>query len=499
MEIREMILKNFGKFSNKSIQISSGIQVIYAENEGGKSTIHTFIRSMLFGLDRGRGRAAKRDTFKIYEPWENSNYYSGAMRFICGKKTFYLSRNFDKVSKQVSLICEEDGEVLSVEDGDLEMLLGRISLSNYENTISVAQHKIETGEELVVEVRNFAANFHSQGDDDIQLQNVTAHLKAKRKEVRGELDRAQNRVETNRERIILERDYIQREIDRLEAQLKENKQLELLSEAREVKEEKKREKVKIDLMTYITFAILLFLPLIIVAAPLNYMIVLVIALAEGLYIWNRLKYRMPSESIEEETEIDIQKVMWEQERLTNEIQEKYIVVENLEEELQELQINPDVYKNLTDKMAAMDLAMDRIGQVAKEIQKNFGHELNVHASAILESITRGKYQKLFVDEQLNVVIYAEGRSIGIEQVSRGTIEQVYFAIRMAVSEILHTENLPIILDDTLVYYDDMRASAILEWLHKTRRQVILFTCHKREMKLLEQLKIPYGLTMLSDE
>ena len=56
---------------NRTLEFSDGIQLISGENESGKSTVHTFIRSMLFGMTRGRGRAAKNDVYSRYEPWEN--------------------------------------------------------------------------------------------------------------------------------------------------------------------------------------------------------------------------------------------------------------------------------------------------------------------------------------------------------------------------------------------------------------------------------------------
>ncbi|MEI3218409.1 MAG: AAA family ATPase [Lachnoclostridium sp.] len=62
MEIQELELKNFGKFTDEKIQLQDGIQLFYGENEAGKSTIHTFIKSMLFGMERGRGRASVNDT-----------------------------------------------------------------------------------------------------------------------------------------------------------------------------------------------------------------------------------------------------------------------------------------------------------------------------------------------------------------------------------------------------------------------------------------------------
>ncbi len=50
MRIHELLLKNFGKFTDRRIIVSEGIQILYGENESGKSTVHTFIKAMLFGL-----------------------------------------------------------------------------------------------------------------------------------------------------------------------------------------------------------------------------------------------------------------------------------------------------------------------------------------------------------------------------------------------------------------------------------------------------------------
>ena len=102
MIIRELYIKNFGKFSEEHFYFHEGLQTVTGENEFGKSTLHAFIRAMLFGLDRGRGRAAAKDDFTRYEPWENPGYYAGMMRFSCGGKTFRLERN-----------CREDGEPYS--------------------------------------------------------------------------------------------------------------------------------------------------------------------------------------------------------------------------------------------------------------------------------------------------------------------------------------------------------------------------------------------------
>ena len=63
MVIRELYVKNFGKLSEKHFYFRDGVQVISGENEFGKTTLHAFVKAMLFGLERGRGRAAAKDDF----------------------------------------------------------------------------------------------------------------------------------------------------------------------------------------------------------------------------------------------------------------------------------------------------------------------------------------------------------------------------------------------------------------------------------------------------
>ena len=58
MVIKELYIKNFGKLTERHFYLRHGIQILSGENESGKSTLHAFIRAMLFGLERGRGRAA---------------------------------------------------------------------------------------------------------------------------------------------------------------------------------------------------------------------------------------------------------------------------------------------------------------------------------------------------------------------------------------------------------------------------------------------------------
>ncbi len=52
MKIKQANIFQFGKLQNETITFSEGLNVIYGENEAGKSTLHDFLIAMLFGMEK---------------------------------------------------------------------------------------------------------------------------------------------------------------------------------------------------------------------------------------------------------------------------------------------------------------------------------------------------------------------------------------------------------------------------------------------------------------
>ena len=94
MQIKEADIFQFGKLQNKNISFEPGMNVIYGKNEAGKSTLHSFLCAMLFGMEKGRGRSSVTDAYSQYEPWHAPSFYAGALKFTVGQQKFYLERNF---------------------------------------------------------------------------------------------------------------------------------------------------------------------------------------------------------------------------------------------------------------------------------------------------------------------------------------------------------------------------------------------------------------------
>ena len=89
MKILDIYINGFGKFHGRNLSFEDGLNIVYGKNEAGKSTIHTFIRGMLFGIEKQRGRASRNDLYSKFEPWENSGTYEGQLRFESDDGTIF--------------------------------------------------------------------------------------------------------------------------------------------------------------------------------------------------------------------------------------------------------------------------------------------------------------------------------------------------------------------------------------------------------------------------
>ena len=501
MRITELFLKNFGRFHDKKMELSDGINLIYGENEAGKSTIYAFLRGMLFGMERGRGKAALKDNFSKYEPWSNPNSYSGTMRFTCDGKHFCLNRNFDKYSKCAFLFCEDDGEEFSLEHGDLDILLGGLKQLDYDNTVAVGQNKVLVGNELAEEMKNYAANYYISGDSQIDMNAALQNLKERRKQLEREVREQTEKAQEQKERIEQEASYVWRDLRSLEketVQVKEkqercNKELTKIN----IDSSQSFDQWRIHPIAVIVMIAIVVLAMIVFDRPWNLVISIVIILAEGIYAWNALKDGRKNKD-EEKKKKEVQKV-WNEinkcegrlEKLKEDYQEKQIYYENLQEQIEECEEGGKETPEQKKRRKALELATERIQEIAGEMQAGIGKRLNEEVSEIFAGMTDGKYQKVWIDEQLEMSLFTGERKVPMNQVSLGTLEQLQLALRIAVANILYEEKYPLILDDTFAYYDDQRLERTLQWLAGSGHQVLVFTCQKREEVLLKKNGIPF--------
>ena len=135
---------------------------------------------------------------------------------------------------------------------------------------------------------------------------------------------------------------------------------------------------------------------------------------------------------------------------------------------------------------AITLAMEVLALSNANLQTRFSPALGERAAAIFTNLTGGRYNRVLLDRSMTPSAQEAGQLLphGAEQLSQGTADQLYLAVRLAICEmVLPPEKaVPILLDDALVNFDDQRMALALDYLLElsSQRQVLLFTCQRRE-------------------
>lgn len=210
MKIKKIILRSFGKFQNRTIDFADGVNMLYGENEAGKSTIYHFIEGMFYGFYKANLKNKKNtDDYNQYLPWDNSNDYSGVMFIEDQDRIIRIERNFMKNHDEVRIYNDITGEDITESydyDGVTKLYdpalrhLG-INQNTYRNTISVAQMNSKTGEELIMEIKNNLMNYSETSTTDISLTKIMNTIADKKAEIgtsrakKSEFSKTLNKIE----------------------------------------------------------------------------------------------------------------------------------------------------------------------------------------------------------------------------------------------------------------------------------------------------------------
>ena len=144
-------------------------------------------------------------------------------------------------------------------------------------------------------------------------------------------------------------------------------------------------------------------------------------------------------------------------------------------------------QKLEDTYAALTIAQESLMEARLELQRRFAPRISKRAAELMGRMTDGRYDRLQLAEDFSLLAGAAREDTLHEALwrSEGTLDQLYLSLRIAVAEAL-APDAPLILDDALVRFDDVRLKAALEILREEAetKQVILFTCQNREMNNL---------------
>ena len=158
---------------------------------------------------------------------------------------------------------------------------------------------------------------------------------------------------------------------------------------------------------------------------------------------------------ENESAEERKRLIWELERIRSEQKEKDIRCKNVKEQYEESG-KSDRKLMLEERCRVLELAAVEMQKAARITAESMERRVSRRASEIFSAITDGKYRSLEMDRQRGITVWDGERRMPAGRLSRGTVEQIYFCIRMAAAETLSDEPVPVILDDVFVFYDDKR-------------------------------------------
>jgi uncharacterized protein YhaN len=144
-------------------------------------------------------------------------------------------------------------------------------------------------------------------------------------------------------------------------------------------------------------------------------------------------------------------------------------------------------KQLETYNAAIEMAQDALYKATLALQRRFSPRITRQTQALFSKLTDGRYQRITLGEDMGLET-ASTEEVTLRELrhrSDGTVDQLYLALRLAVSQEL-TPQAPLVLDDVLVRFDETRMALALDLLlqQAEQKQVILFTCQAREQEYL---------------
>ncbi|MBR3961559.1 MAG: AAA family ATPase, partial [Clostridia bacterium] len=229
MKINSLNIVSFGKLKNLKIDFSDNLNIVYGDNEAGKTHIAEFIKVMFYGSgSRGKGENNLR---KRYKPWDGSKM-GGSVDFTHSGKRYRLEREFKASSATDSVTLWDldlgTSKSLSGSDNIGEQFFG-ISLGAFQQSVFIDNSVVFSDKGDGGELNMRLANLMNSADEDVSFDKVLKNLTATRDKISPK--RTKNAPLPEAEQQLFELTEKKRESESLYREaLESQRELELLSQ-----------------------------------------------------------------------------------------------------------------------------------------------------------------------------------------------------------------------------------------------------------------------------
>ena len=550
MKIKNLKINAFGNLKDKEIEFSDHINIVYGNNESGKSTLLKFIDNIFYGTSKTK-KGREFSDYDTYKPWHGEEFSGKLSYSLDNGQKFEVFRDFSSKNPK---IYNENLEDIS-KDFTIDKTYGNLFFteqtgmdeSTFLSTLVSMQQEVKIDQNSQNSLLQKIANMVGSGDDNISYKKALEKLSKKQLDEIGTA-RSQGRPIN----LIKEEKFdIQDEIGELEnykirKQEIENEKLQKQEELKvleqnllDIKEEKsisdkqtlEQEKIKIkeslsqkqnktfrniSLVLVIVGLVLAIISIVIKNTTLMIVsgIELILSLSWCLVETRKLmkskhksKHAKVTNIVESlQTDDSMQDKL---DKLQDILQKKKLEYYSLE--LEENNINPKLERialleekieelnqkefDLEKQNNSIELSKEILEIAYSKMKQSVTPKLTEELSNIIYKISNGKYDKIALHEEKGMIVQNQkGEYIELEKLSKGTIDQLYLSLRLLLAKELSTESMPIILDEAFAYYDDERLINILNYINTEfiDNQVIIFTCTNREKSILDNMQISYN-------
>lgn len=182
MILNKIQIGAFGKLENYTLDFSDGFQMIYGDNEDGKTTVMTFLRMMFYGNKSKTARTYR----KKYQPW-SGRAMGGSVTFTHEGHRYCLEREFrgSDATDRVTLRDLDLGTVESV-GPDIGSRFFSMGVGAFERSVFIGQcGGFSADSEAEGELNSRLSNLALTGDEDVSFQTVSSRLEAAQTRLRS--------------------------------------------------------------------------------------------------------------------------------------------------------------------------------------------------------------------------------------------------------------------------------------------------------------------------
>ena len=554
MIILELNIDHFGKLKKRQISFRPGTNIISGNNETGKTTIASFIKAMLYGLNEGE------EEYLHFFPRAYEGAFGGSMKVLENGRFYEIRRELSGAKR--GLFVRELTSGLDEEDPEafLKKLVGGMDRAAYEatgfigaNSFGEDVEKYRETEEKHREAKreedirnrffNARAELKKQRDDcqektddtlegkRVLLDRRKAEVGEKLKALEEALPEAKSRLDEMTKRLTEDEARVRQQNEAREEGLRQEMVAEkerLAEHIRGIKKSAKHSRAAgVALMVagilaglaawfYMTsyavgildFSHPHYLVSVLLAGGgiVLFLAGLIVTISVAVkkkaeekrlkdqnelndavekaekkyqnYLDHRDEYddQVPEE---EERKAAIGTLSGEVEQLGKEEAETARTMEEIEKEDGDLAAREEKDREYRKNLRAMDLSLATFDRVGRLNENEDFNEFSAAATEFYRSLLPERPAVIHVkNEMITVELKESGRHL-LSQLSTGTMHETLIAVRLAkLWELDPEKRLPLILDDVFSNFDETRLAAAMEFLRRTGRQAILFSCQQ---------------------